>query len=227
MSRIQRFAASSVGAKFGMALSGLLLSLFVVAHLAGNLLVFGGRDGMNAYAEVLHDLGPWLWVIRAGLLAVFVVHVWLGIRLRRKNHGARPARYVKEDTVQATYGSRHMWLTGVLLLVFIVLHLVHFTMRWLGETPTLPDGRADVYAMVIAGFRNPLFSIVYLASMAVLGVHLYHGLQSTFQTLGIRHAGYTPAIVTTCRAIAWLVALGFAAIPLTIVLGLVGSDAAA
>lgn len=226
MSRIQRLVASSVGAKFGMAVTGILLSLFVVGHLMGNLLVYKGRTAMNDYAALLQSLGAWLWVIRAGLLAVFVVHITFALKLKFANMAARPDRYVKETTVQATWASRYMVLTGLLVLAFVALHLMHFTLRWLGEVPRLDDGHADVYDMVIAGFRNPVYVVIYIVAMALLGLHLFHGLQSVFQTLGFRHPGYTPTVEIVCRVIACALALGYITIPVSIYLGLTGAEAA-
>src|SRR5690606_19309351 len=134
MSSTDRLLATSIGSKFGMALSGILLSLFVVGHLAGNLLVYGGRAATNDYAELLKGFGPWLWLARAFLLAALVVHVALGIRLARRNRSARPERYVTSDPDRATWASRSMVLTGLLVLAFIVLHLAHFTFGFVEPT---------------------------------------------------------------------------------------------
>jgi succinate dehydrogenase / fumarate reductase cytochrome b subunit len=226
MSRIQRLLASSIGAKVGMAVTGILLSLFVVGHLAGNLLIYKGQQAMNDYARLLQGLGPWLWVIRAGLLAVFALHVVLALTLRSRNRTARPDRYVKEHVNVATFASRYMVMTGLLILAFVALHLAHFTLRWLQPVPLLEDGHVDVYGVVLQGFRNPVYAGLYVAAMVMLGLHLQHGLQSVFQTLGFRHPGYTPGIVNLCRLVAIVVAVGYASIPVTILLGLTGAEGA-
>jgi succinate dehydrogenase / fumarate reductase cytochrome b subunit len=209
-----------------MAVTGILLSFFVIGHLMGNLLVYKGPKAMNDYAAFLQGLGAWLWVIRGGLLAIFVLHIVLALKLRSRNRTARPDRYVKETTIQATWASRYMVLTGLLVLAFVALHLAHFTLRWLGEAPKLEDGHVDVYAMVVAGFRNPAYAAIYVAAMGILGLHLFHGLQSVFQTLGFRHPGYTPTIVKVCSTVAIALALGYISIPVAILLGLTGAEGA-
>ena len=234
MSSTDRSLMASIGAKFWIAVTGILLSLFVVAHLAGNLLVYGGRAATNDYAEMLKSLGPWLWLARAGLLAALVLHVGLGLRLAARNRGARPQAYVKSDRDRATWASRSMALTGALLLVFILLHLAHFTLGFiepsafaLRETGIRGGEvfeRHDVYAMLVSGFRSPIYVVSCLAGMVILGLHLFHGLQSLFQTLGFRHASYVKPLVFTCRALAILLALGFASIPIAVLLGLTGNE---
>lgn len=236
MSRIQRLVTSSIGAKVGMAVTGILLSLFVVGHLVGNLLIFKGREAMNDYAALLQGLGPWLWVIRSGLLAVFAAHVVLGLQLKLRNRAARPDRYVKEHVNVATWASRYMVLTGLTVLAFVLLHLAHFTLGWVDPASyqlheTVIRGgveveRHDVYGMVIAGFRQPVYVGLYAVAMVLLGLHLYHGLQSVFQTLGVRHPAYTPFLVFACRAIASVLAAGYLSIPVTILLGLTGAEGA-
>jgi succinate dehydrogenase / fumarate reductase cytochrome b subunit len=118
---------SSIGSKVIVAITGLLLVGFVLTHMAGNLLIFLGRDWLNDYAHHLKALGPLLWVLRLGLLAVFVVHVALSLQLNYTNNNARPQGYVYEETMQASWASRHMVWTGLVLLAFIVYHLAHFT----------------------------------------------------------------------------------------------------
>src|ERR1700722_14369526 len=172
---------TSVGSKFLMSLTGLGLTLFVIVHMAGNLLIYAGRDALNSYAHMLKSNGELLWLARGGLLTLFVVHLILGTRLTLANNAARPIRYQYEDTVQASWASRHMWLTGAVLLLFILYHLAHFT---LGLTAAGPNGvsylsmqdtvhdpahpRADVYNMVVAGFQNPIITGLYLVSMVFL-----------------------------------------------------------
>lgn len=231
MSRLSKFLASTIGAKVVVAVTGILLSLFIVGHLAGNLLVFKGQDAVNGYAASLQSLGPALWLIRAALLAVLLLHVVLALLLKRRNQGARPVSYVHESTVEASWASRHMVLTGLLVLAFLLLHLAHFTVGWLDPKyfdmeQTLASGevRHDVYGMVVMGFHDNVYVVLYLVAMALLGLHLSHGLHSLFQTLGVRHAAYTPLIEKVGRTVAWILAIGYMAIPLTIRLGLVGTD---
>ena len=235
MSRFRRILASSIGAKVGMALTGILLSLFVVGHLIGNLLVWKGRTAMNDYAEMLKGLGPWLWVIRLGLFAVFASHVALGVMLKRRNATARPIGYRKDFTIQASFASRSMVVTGLLVLAFVAMHLMHFTLGWLEPAKYalredvvrlgVTVARHDVYGMLIAGFHNELFVGLYLLAMAVLGLHLSHGLSSLFQSLGLRHPAYVRALECGGRVIAWALALTYMTIPLAVRLGFVGAEA--
>jgi succinate dehydrogenase / fumarate reductase cytochrome b subunit len=118
---------SSLGSKFVMALTGLGLFGFVIAHMIGNLLLFAGPDALNSYAHTLKENGELLWPARVVLLALFIIHIVLGIRLAYANRQARPVRYQYEDTVQASWSSRHMLSTGLVLLAFVVYHLAHFT----------------------------------------------------------------------------------------------------
>ncbi|MBY0228754.1 MAG: succinate dehydrogenase cytochrome b subunit [Gemmataceae bacterium] len=118
---------TSVGSKYLVALTGLALTLFVIAHLAGNLLVFAGKDAINSYARKLEDLGTLLWAARAVLLVLFLLHVFVSLRLTMANSAARGTRYHHEGVLQASWASRHMWLTGLVLLAFILFHLAHYT----------------------------------------------------------------------------------------------------
>lgn len=236
MSKISRFLTSTIGAKVAMAVTGLLLSLFVVAHLLGNLLVFKGREAMNDYAQMLQHLGIWLWVARLGLLALFATHIALAIRLRARNQAARPVRYVAEHTIQASFASRTMILSGLLILAFVAMHLMHFTLGWLEPSKyalheTVKQNgvevvRHDVFAMVVAGFHNDLFVLLYLVCMVVLGLHLSHGLSSLFQSLGLRHPAYVKGVQLGGRLVAVALAAGFSLIPLAVRLGFCGAGGA-
>jgi succinate dehydrogenase / fumarate reductase cytochrome b subunit len=226
MSWLTSFWRSSIGGKVTMAVTGLMLFGFLVSHLLGNLLLLQGRDKINAYAKWLHDLGPLLWVMRIGLLAVFVLHVATAIRLSRANKAARPVAYRKPNTVQANMASRSMLLSGLTLLVFIIYHLMHFTF---GVTnpghhalKAAGAGGHDVYAMVTTSFGNPAIAIAYAVFQVVLFLHLSHGLQSMAQTVGIHHARYTPMIKTVSFLVALAIAGGNAFLSLSVMFGLVG-----
>src|SRR5262245_39654676 len=130
MKLLPRPVTSSLGSKYVMAITGLLLIGFVLGHMTGNLLIFAGPDAMHGYAAGIKSRPALLWGVRLGLLAVFVVHVLIGIRLTLANKAARPTPYAYEDTLQASWASRHMMLTGLLLLAFVVYHLAHFTLGW-------------------------------------------------------------------------------------------------
>lgn len=217
-----------------MAVTGLLLFGFIVAHLMGNLLLLQGPEAINNYAKWLHDLGPLLWVARIGLLVVFTLHVVTAIRLSRGNRVARPVAYAKPNTVQATMASRSMVYSGISLLVFVIYHLLHFTFG-----VTNPDHHAlkaggphalgeqgaeghDVYSMVTTSFSAPEIAIAYVAFQVVLFLHLCHGMQSLAQTCGIHHARFTPMIKTVSFLVALVLAGGNALLAMSVQLGLVG-----
>lgn len=209
-----------------MAVTGLLLFGFVVAHLLGNLQLLAGPDAINGYAKWLHDKGPLLWVARIGLLLVFGLHVATGIRLSRQNRAARPVPYARQDTLQATFASRSMVLSGLSLLAFVVYHLLHFTLGVTNpghyERKLAGAQGHDVHAMVTASFQVPGIAIAYAAFMLVLFLHLSHGIQSLAQTLGIHHRRYTPMIKTLSFLLALAIAGGNALLALSVQLGLVG-----
>jgi succinate dehydrogenase / fumarate reductase cytochrome b subunit len=228
-----------------MALTGLGLTLFVIVHMLGNLLVFAGRDALNSYAHMLKENGELLWLARGGLLTLFVVHVYLGIQLTLDNKAARPVPYAREDTVQASWASRHMLLTGLVLLAFVVYHLAHFTFGVIKDAEVKePDGsvrhvnylqlhdveyerthpgeyRADVYAMVMSGFQNPIVAVSYLAAMVFLWLHLWHGGSSWFQSLGLNHPRYWGLIRGVGPVIATVVLVSNCSIPLAIYLRII------
>ncbi len=219
---------SSVGAKVLVALTGLGLVGFTVFHMIGNLKVFQGPDAVNGYAYFLkHDLGALLWVARAGLLAIFVLHLALALRLSLRSRAARPVPYQFRAAVQATVASRTMIWTGVVVGLFTLFHLAHFTFGWVKGAEVAPGkvvnyldlkdekGRHDVYSMVVAGFRNPVIVALYVLAQAALFLHLLHGVQSTFQTLGLKNRRFTPAI----KLLGWAVALTILVGNLAIVLG--------
>jgi succinate dehydrogenase / fumarate reductase cytochrome b subunit len=207
---------SSVGAKILVALTGLGLVTFAVFHMIGNLKVFQGPDAINAYAYFLkHSLGALIWIARAGLLAIFVLHLALAIRLTLRSRAARPIPYQFPGSVQATAASRTMIWTGIVVGLFILYHLAHFTFGWLHgvNLSALDDkGRADVYAMVIAGFRNPVIASLYVLAQLALFIHLLHGVQSAFQTLGLKNRRFAGAIWWLGVAIALTILVGNLAI---------------
>ncbi len=216
---------TSVGSKYVMALTGLVLILFVLAHMAGNLLIFRGREALNSYAHMLETSGGLLWTARAILLLVFVLHILFGLRLTRQNMAARPVRYVCEDTVQASWASRHMLLTGLVILAFVIYHLLHFT---LGVTdprdfkyalPADPKGYHDVAGMVVGGFAQAPVTAAYVIAQIFLGLHLWHGAGSWFQSLGLNRPKYAPLLRGFAVVVATIVVVGNCSICLSILLG--------
>ena len=220
------FAKSSIGAKVVMGATGLVLVGFVVAHMLGNLQVFLGQDVLNAYAKTLHDLGPLLWIARLVLIGSVVLHIASGLRLASLNKAARPVRYAYESTVQASFASRYMRMSGLVVFAFIVYHLAHFTLGVTHPEHQMLDslGRPDVYSMVILGFQQPLVAVSYIVAMVLLWFHLNHGASSLFQSLGLRHPNYNAVLDKVGPAVATLVVGGNIIMPLAILTGVIGAD---
>jgi succinate dehydrogenase / fumarate reductase cytochrome b subunit len=223
MSRVTLLFQSSIGTKLVMAVSGLLLFLFVIAHVSGNLLVFLGPEAANAYAQSLKDLGGLLWVARIGLLVVFIIHIASAVRLWRINKIARPNDYSELESMATSISAKSMILSGSLVLVFVIYHLLHFTLHITNpELGSLVDsqGRFDVYKMIVIGFSDVTVSIVYIVAMILLGLHLNHGISSLFQTLGIANYAENTALKKVGSLLAFLISVGFISIPLSVIAGL-------
>jgi len=223
MNLFSRAYHSSLGKKYVMAITGLLLFLFVVAHMAGNLQVYLGREQMNAYAELLQSKQGLLWTARAGLFVIAVLHVISALQLAAENRAARPESYAEGKPI-ATLASRTILVSGLIVFAFIIYHLLHFT---LGVTnPDFVDlhdaaGRHDVYAMVVEAFRNPYVSVFYVISMGLLCLHLSHGVSSLFQSLGIRRKATVASFNRFAQVSAILIFIGNCSIPLSILAGVV------
>lgn len=224
MSWIVRLMKSSLGAKYVMAITGLGLFLFLIGHVAGNLLLYVGQSAMNEYAAGLRKL-PYglLWVARLGLLVAFGLHIYTAYYLTLKNRAARPVPYQNKAYMKASTASRSMALTGTAVFLFLLYHLAHYTFRIVNNTGEQidPAGLPDVYAMVVQGFQQPLISIIYIAAMLVLGFHLHHGVSSAFQSLGLNHNKYNPMFRKGFPAISWVVVLAGASIPLAVLSGFI------
>jgi succinate dehydrogenase / fumarate reductase cytochrome b subunit len=215
---------SSLGAKYVMAVTGAGLFAFLVGHIAGNLLMYVGQDAVNQYAVGLRNL-PYglLWIVRGGLLAIFLLHVITAYSLAAENKAARPRAYAFEDTFKASYASRTMARTGTIVLLFVLYHLAHYTFRITNYAGPYIDnqGRDDVYTMVVAGFQQPFISVTYVAAMLVLGYHLSHGLSSMFQSVGLNHSKYNLFFRKFMPLVGWVVTLAGATIPLAVLFGII------
>lgn len=217
MSTAHTFLQSAIGKKVVMAVTGVILFGFVLAHMLGNLQVYLGPEAMNAYAvslrEILHGAG--LWIARGVLLVAVALHVWAATSLTLQSRAARPVGYRAFHAREATYASRTMRWSGVLLALFIVYHLLHLT------TGTVhPDFQAhDVYHNFIAGFRQVPVSIAYIVAMVFLGLHLRHGVWSMLQTLGLSHPRYERLAKAAAAAFATVIVLGNISFPVAVLLG--------
>jgi len=201
-----------------MAITGQCMVLFAVVHMMGNSSIFVGPDGINAYAKHLHDLGPLVWLFRAGLFSLVSVHIFYGIQLTLENNTANPTGYAVKKQLKATFSSSTMIWTGILIACFIGFHILHFTARVTQGVVQGVDalGRFDVFTMVVSAFKNGGIVSVYLASMVALYLHLSHGIQSFFQTLGWNTDRTQCTISAIGKAVAFILLAGYAVIPLSI-----------
>jgi succinate dehydrogenase / fumarate reductase cytochrome b subunit len=230
MSWLTRSLNSSLGLKLLMALTGIVLFGFVLAHLTGNLLIFAGPDAVNGYAQKLRDLGALLWAARLFLLAVVGVHIVAAVKLALRNRSARPEAYARREPVKSTAAARSMMLTGATLAAYVVFHLAHFTWGYVlhdyhGRMDA--QGRHDVYFMLVQGFREGWLVAIYAAALVVLGFHLSHGVSSFFQTLGWNHPRYNRFLHALGPVLAMLVVAGYLSIPLAVLTRLVSLEGAA
>ena len=218
-----KFAKSSVGAKVIMALTGLGLWVFVIGHLAGNLLAFAGRDAFNHYAETLKGNALLLWGARSGLIIGFPLHIGAAIYAASLDRKARPQGYAYANKTPARTASKTMILTGLLVLAYFLFHLAHFTWHVAGPQPTtlLPNGAWDAYGMLVLGFQQPLIAVTYIVAMVLLAAHLSHGIYSLFQHLGLYGKRWTPFIKKGALVIGYGLSAAFASIPVAVLLGVI------
>lgn len=211
---------SQVGRKFLSAITGILLLLFVINHLMGNLLIFAGPEALNRYSLWLHDFGWLLWVARIGLLIALIFHAWIGISIWWRRRKARPVGYSiyssKGGPSKQGLSSRSMALTGVVLLGFLVIHLKTFAMGHPGTV--MIDGREanDFFSLVIATFQDPIYAFGYAIVILMLGAHLGHGVWSAFTSLTVKSKKLSGVIYTIGVLLSILLAIGFIFIPLYI-----------
>lgn len=218
------FVRSSIGAKWVMAITGVLFLLWLIGHLVGNLQIFAGSEVLNDYAAFLKANGYVLWAVRIGLIVVVTLHVLAGIRLSQLNRKARPDRYQGYRHRKASLGSRTMLWSGLFILGFVIFHLAHFTWGWIYPSYfELVDeqGRHDVAGMLVRGLAHPGMAILYIAAMVGVGLHLSHAIWSSMQTMGLNGARWTPFALKGGRWLGILIALGFIIIPLAVLLGIV------
>jgi succinate dehydrogenase / fumarate reductase cytochrome b subunit len=213
------FLRSSIGRKIVMAVTGAILVAYVIVHMLGNLQVYMGPEGINAYGKFLHTFlhGAGIWLARAVLLAAVGLHIWSATSLTLTNRRARPIGYREQRWKESTYASRTMRWGGVIILLFVIYHILHFTTG--SVHPNFIPG--DVYHNFVEGFRDVPVSIAYIVAMIALGLHLRHGVWSMFQTMGVSHPRYMQA----AHALAWIVAivvtLGNISFPLAVLAGII------
>ena len=206
---------SSILKKQIMAVTGLLLCGFLVTHLAGNCLIYVGPEAFNSYAHTLIT-NPFIYLMEAGLVLLFLLHIGMAIKLTIENKRARPSSYYMKMSVEggATFASSTMPITGLIILIFLIFHILHFKY---GPVYTVQyDGveMRDLYRLLLEYFQGPLAIGWYLFSMAALGLHLSHGFWSAFQSLGFNHPKYNDILKIKAKAFALIVSIGFAALPI-------------
>ena len=233
MNIITNVFKSSLGKKYIMAVSGLVLFIFVVGHLAGNLQIFLGREMVNRYGNLLQSNPELIWPARLGLLVMLALHIWSATKLSLENKAARPVDYAVYQPVGSTYASRTMLMGGSVVFVFIIYHLLHFTaqVQYLNLTGQsfsafmeplagqVPPERHDIYKMMVVGFRQPAVSAFYIFGLALLCLHLSHGVSSMFQSMGWKNDAYRPFLDKAARVIAAVIFLGYTSIPVAILCG--------
>jgi succinate dehydrogenase / fumarate reductase cytochrome b subunit len=220
MNRIARFYRAAIGKKIVMAVTGLIGIGFVVLHMAGNLLAFRGQEAINAYAHFLASTGELLWLLRTVLIVSVILHVVAAYQLTMQNRAARPDGYIKREPQVSTWAARTMRWGGVLLLIFIILHILHFTNP--GWRPEGVFDKADVYTNIVMSFRIWWVTLFYVIAMISLGFHIYHGAWSSVRSIGVSQPRQRPLHRTVALGIAVILWLGFTAVPVAVFAGLIG-----
>lgn len=224
MNLIRNVFTSSLGKKYIMAVTGMALFGFVVLHMVGNLQIFLGAESLNRYGDFLQSNMELIWPARIGLIVLVLLHIWSAIKLSIENKRARPVSYSQNKNTAASYASRTMLMSGLIVAAFIVYHLLHFTVQVPEVNLThqnfmeLHDAknRHDVFTMMIVGFSNPLVCGFYVLGIALLCLHLSHGVSAMFQSLGWKNGAYSCALDCFARTASLLIFLGYISIPVAI-----------
>jgi succinate dehydrogenase / fumarate reductase, cytochrome b subunit len=215
---------TTIGKKVIMAVTGLILVGFTIGHMYGNLHTFEGPTALNEYGAFLREFGhpavggeQALWLIRTVLLVSAVLHIWAALSLWQIDHASRPVGYRSRRSISSSLAARTMRYSGVLLGLFIIYHILHLTTG----TVHADFRHGDIYHNVVVAFRNPVVVLIYLLAMVALGFHLFHGVWSMFQTLGLNNRGRNRFWGTVASVVSVVVAVGFVTVPLAVFLGLV------
>jgi succinate dehydrogenase / fumarate reductase, cytochrome b subunit len=218
-----RFWESSVGRKVLISITGAMMVIFVVFHALGNSTIY--FHWINAYSEHLHALPALIWLYRVFMLVVLLVHVFFGIQLTLENKDAKPLAYVCKRNLRATFASKNMIWTGTIIAIYLVYHLLHFTLQVINTEFSASQhadalGRPDVYEMVVRNFQNFFISLIYIFAMTALALHLTHGIQSLFQTFGLNTEKTLPVIIKVGAIAAIILSLGYISIPVLVLTGI-------
>jgi len=213
MQRALTLHQTTIGKKVIMALSGVIIVGFTIGHFLGNLNLYLGPEAMDGYAETLQSLPPLVWGTRLVLLFALAAHISSALSLWVRNVKARGSRYKKRKDLATDYAARTMYWSGPILLLFVVYHLLHFTI--------LPAHPGEVYRNVVEGFQNPLIAGVYIVGNIALGFHIFHGIYSAFQTLGANHPRYNHYRRDAAIAISAAITIGNLSFPISVLAGIV------
>jgi succinate dehydrogenase / fumarate reductase, cytochrome b subunit len=231
MTQIAKTLTSTIGAKALMATTGVLLMGFVFQHMFANLQIFGAPEKINAYAHFMQSLGPVLWVLRLGLLAIVVGHIWAAMKVTAANRAARPVQYAhKKKDLATSYAARTMLISGLIVVLFIIFHIAHFTAGAVdlagsyGHMTQLKDGTEvhDVYKMVVQGFQHLPTALIYIIANLLLSFHLAHGAASMLQTIGLRGKENSNMVKIFGIAFGTTIAVGNVSMPVAVLLGWIG-----
>jgi succinate dehydrogenase / fumarate reductase cytochrome b subunit len=217
MGRIRAFWRSLVGKKVVMAVTGVILLLYIVGHLLGNLQIFEGPERLNTYAAFLKSTGELLWAVRIVLLLSLVLHIIASIQVSLASKRARPSDYEVKKSIETSYAARTMIWSGPLIFLYVVYHLAMFTFLVTGPgySPT------DVYRNEVQAFQVPAISLFYVVAIVFLGMHLYHGAWSMLHTLGASNPRYRVLRMTIAPIVAIAITVGYIAIPIAVLMGFI------
>jgi succinate dehydrogenase / fumarate reductase cytochrome b subunit len=215
--RVGAFWQSTIGKKIVMAVTGVIMVAWVVLHMLGNLQIFAGAARLNGYSAFLHhSIGELLWLMRGILFVAVVLHIIAAAQLTRIDHDARPVKYARKEPQTATVASRSMRWGGVALFLFIVFHVLHITTGIIRPAPFV---EGDVYGNLVGSFRIWWVTLIYVAAMIALGLHMYHGVWSSVRTLGLNRPSPNPLRRRVATGLAILLWGGFSLVPIAILLG--------
>jgi succinate dehydrogenase / fumarate reductase cytochrome b subunit len=212
---------TTIGKKAVMAVTGLVLFGFLTGHMLGNLQIYLGPEALNAYAEKLQSLTPLLWGTRVVVGTSILLHVWMVIDLYTQSLSARPVGYRVTQTIATNYAAKAMWLSGIVILLFVVYHLAHFTFPGISMGNYEHDTAGQVYLNVVNGFSVPWVAGLYIVAQLVLWTHLFHGAWSLLQTLGLNHPRYNQRSRSVAKLVATVIVVGNISIPVAVMAGVV------
>ncbi len=217
---VLRFYSSSLGMKIVMAATGVILFGFIVGHLIGNLQIFAGPEVLDSYARFLKETPEVIWTARVTLLASVGLHILTAMQLTIRNCSARPIAYRLHKYDEASYAARTMVWSGPIIGLFVIYHLLHFTVGIVH--PSQPEFRAEaVYANVVSGFQQWPVALFYILAVLSLGLHIAHGVWSMFQSIGLNHPKYEPFIRRSAVVLSSLIVAGYVSIPIAVLIGVV------